>query len=133
MCRRVSAGELEDRYNIKHRLFDFYMEMLDELIDHAEDRGMSWRQVRQTYLLRELVKHMKAGDWVATANFCFFLRDREINKEETTSKNILKEVKTELEERIAVLDMKAKPPYRAIKELKKVLEKLEEIMKETTA
>ena len=80
MCRRVSAGELEDRYKIKHALYDFFCEMKAELMRHAEDKGMSWREVREDYLLRELVKHMKAGDWVGMANFAFFLRDRELNK-----------------------------------------------------
>lgn len=85
MCRRVSAGELEDRYKIKHSLFDFYMEMLGELIDHAEEKGRSWRDCNRHQLLEELNKHMKANDWVGVANFAFFLRDLEINPKETTS------------------------------------------------
>jgi len=75
--RRVSAGELEDRYKIKHELFDFYMEMLGELINHAEDKGLTWKTCRKSYLLRELRGHIKERDWVGVANFAFFLADRE--------------------------------------------------------
>lgn len=82
MSRRVSAGELEDRYKIKHALYDFFCEMKAELMRHAEDKGRSWRKCHPKYLLRELMKHAKEGDWVGVANFAFFLRDLEINKED---------------------------------------------------
>lgn len=75
--RRISAGELEDRYIIKHALFDFYMEMLDELIMHAEDKGLSWRACKKSALLIALKKHVKDKDWVGVANFAFFLAEIE--------------------------------------------------------
>ena len=75
--RRVSAQELEQRYKLKHMLFDFYGEMLSELREHLEDKGFSWKTCKKSYLLRELRGHLKEKDWVGVANFAFFLADRE--------------------------------------------------------
>lgn len=116
MTRRVSAGELEDRYKIKHSLFDFYMEMLSDLIDHAEEKGTSWQdaEIPEKYLLGELKKHLKEKDWVSVANFAFFLRDRYLNKNPITLRKVIRA-------KIAVLEMKAKPPHKLIKELRDLL------------
>lgn len=117
MRRRVSAGELEDRYNIKHALFDFYMKMLHELIAHAEEKGTSWQdaEITKKYLIGELKQHLKNEDWISVANFAFFLRDREINKDPVTLRKLIRK-------RIAALEMKAKPPKGVIQELTLLLQ-----------
>jgi len=77
--RRISAGELEDAYKAKHRLYDFFDEMFSEVFRHFEYKGTSWKHCKTTYLKKQLRKCVKENDWVDAANFCFMLRDREIN------------------------------------------------------
>lgn len=75
--RRISAGELEDRYKLKHDLFDFYTDMWATIRRNLPDKGTSWKTCKISYLKKELREHIKKGDWVGVANFAFFLAERE--------------------------------------------------------
>ena len=77
MTRRISAGELEDRYKLKHLLYDFFDEMYEGMFRNLPEKGMSWRDCSRDWLLEELTKHVKRNDWVSASNFCFMLRDLE--------------------------------------------------------
>lgn len=79
MCRRVSAGELEDRYKLKHLLLDFTDEMRAELRRQLEVKGLSWKECDKKYLKEKLLANVKKGHWVDAANFAFMLRDKELN------------------------------------------------------
>lgn len=78
--RRVSAGELQLRYELKHAIQDFSDEMLNAMLNHAEDKGDSWKTCSEKYLLKELRKHVRKRDWIDVANFCFMLLDKERNE-----------------------------------------------------
>lgn len=75
--RRISAGELQARYELKHDLYDFQDEMHAEIWRHWNDKGESWKSVPIEYLKGELIKHFGKGDFVSVANFCFFLHLRQ--------------------------------------------------------
>jgi len=74
--RRISAGELQDRYELKHDLFDFYDSMHAEIWRHWEDKGASYKTCKISYLRSQLVKHINKQDWVSVANLAFFLNLR---------------------------------------------------------
>jgi len=80
MSRRVSAGELELRWKLKHWMQDFFDEMKSEMMDNLEYKGDSWKTCKKPYLLKKLQAKIDEEDWVALANYCFMLRDRELNK-----------------------------------------------------
>lgn len=77
MSRRISAGELEDRYKLKHKLYDFFDKMYSAIFRHFRDKGSSWKTCKKSYLLKKLKEHIKKEDWVDVANFAFFLGERE--------------------------------------------------------
>lgn len=76
---RMSAGELEGLYKTKHELYDFFDEMQSKVFRKFGEKGRTWKNCDIQYLIDELIKHVKKEDWVDVANFCFMLRDRQIN------------------------------------------------------
>lgn len=88
---RISAGELQDRYTLKHTLFDFYMDMWSTIISHFPNKGSSWKTCKLSYLKRELRGHIKEGDWIDVANFAFFLHQREIDHANALYEKLRKE------------------------------------------
>ncbi len=88
MSRRVSAGELEDRYNLKHLLLDFTDEMKSDMYDNLEEKGLSWKDddCSEAYLRKKLLEHAKAGNWVSVANFAFMLDDKDKTKDKVKAK-----------------------------------------------
>jgi len=79
MSERTSAGELEQRYKIKHLLIDFTDEMKALMYHNIPDKGMSWRDKKicsMSYLKKKLLKAVADGDWVTVANYAFMIYDR---------------------------------------------------------
>lgn len=74
--RRVSAGELELRYKLKHLLLDFFDSMKAQMYENLEDKGFSWKTCDVQYLRQKLRTHIKAGNWVDVANYAFMLHNR---------------------------------------------------------
>ena len=83
MSERVSAGELEQRYQLKHLLLDFTDEMKDAMYDNLEVKGFSWKDCTKHYLTKKLLEHIKAGNWVSVANFAFMLHDKDTGNHES--------------------------------------------------
>ena len=80
MSERTSAGELQQRGEIKHLMLDFYDEMKWAMQENIPQKGMSWRDndvCTTDYLKRKLRQAVKCGAWVAVANYAFMLNDRE--------------------------------------------------------
>lgn len=78
MCqKRISAGELEARYNTKHALLDFSDAMKAKIFKHFEDKGTSWKECDKEDLINKLVQNVNEEDWISVANFAFFLSDKE--------------------------------------------------------
>lgn len=76
MTRRVSAGELEFRYKLKHILLDFFDSMKAQMYENLEDKGFSWKTCDIKSLQRKLREHIKAENWVDVANYAFMLNNR---------------------------------------------------------
>lgn len=74
--RRISAGELENRYKTRHELFDFYTSMENQIMRQFEVKQTSWKSCSKKYLLKKLKKNLKQGNWVDVANYAFFLANR---------------------------------------------------------
>ena len=74
--RRISAGELEDRYKTRHELFDFCTSMENQIMRNFEQKQTSWKSCSKKYLLKKLRKSLKKGNWVDVANYAFFLANR---------------------------------------------------------
>jgi hypothetical protein len=88
MAERTSAGELEQRYKIKHLLLDFTDRMKAAMYENIQEKGMSWQRKTihmttersvsmEAFLKGALMEHARAGEWVAVANYAFMLDDRE--------------------------------------------------------
>lgn len=75
--RRISAGELEARYKMRHELFDFWSEMEGAILDNFEEKQDSWKTLSSRTLLKKLREHLKARNWVDVANFAFMLHDKQ--------------------------------------------------------
>ena len=73
--RRVSAGELEQRYKLKHLLLDFFDSMKAHMYANLENKGFSWKTCDAKYLRRKMRENIKAGHWVDAANYAFMLND----------------------------------------------------------
>lgn len=77
MSRRVSAGELELRYKLKHWLLDFFDEMKAQMYENLEDKGSSWKTCEEEFLIKKLRERIKDRSWVDVANYAFILRNRQ--------------------------------------------------------
>lgn len=77
MSHRVSAGELELRWKLKHWLYDFFDSMKYRMMENLHEKGTSWKKITKKYLLRKLRASIKAGNWVDVANYAFMLNDKQ--------------------------------------------------------
>ncbi len=77
MTERISAHELQIRYEIKHKLIDFTDEMKAELYANIREKGDSWKTCGTQFLINKIKENTDAQNWVNVANFAFMLRDLE--------------------------------------------------------
>lgn len=72
---RISAGELELRYKLKHLLLDFFDRMKEKMYMNLHEKSFSWRKCPKNYLKKKLLEHLESENWISVANYAFMLND----------------------------------------------------------
>lgn len=91
---RVPAGELEQRYKLKHLLLDFTDKMSYQMYRNLREKGFSWKTCTRKHLIDKLIKNLDAENWVDIANYAFMLDERSASdRRKRTAKTMAKRIK----------------------------------------